>query len=276
MSKGWKNRLAASGIRAVRRLAHLSAGIALATGLAFTTGCTSIPETSELSLLPATIKYDASRPIQVDVENKGGSVEVKVNPKLERPRVTCRVVDLKTGEPSKDEKARARQWISANLTSRAASMLLRVVNNRGALEGTGQFIWISIEIPTCNGVRIRNSAGGVTLKDVSGPIDVANGFGSGEGGPITVNTSQRLSDPVTLNTSEGPVILAMSGRSSGTIDLATANGPVEMRDRTAQITNVVQTAATWTGVLNDPSNAFKLRSGGGLVRVEINPDRAQR
>jgi len=276
MSKGWKNRLATTGMLAARRLGRLSLGAAVATAVALSTGCSSIPETSELSLLPATIKYDASRPIQVDVENKGGSVEVVVNPRLERPRVTCRVVDLKTGEPTKDEKARARQWISANLTSRASSMLLRVVNNRGALEGSGQFIWISIEIPTCNGVRIRNSAGGVSLKDVSGPLDVSNGFGSGEGGPITVNTSQRLSDPVTLNTSEGQVILVMSGRSSGTIDLATANGPVEMRDRTAQITNVLQTASTWTGVLNDPSNAFKLRSGGGLVRVEINPDRAQR
>ncbi|MDX2118193.1 MAG: hypothetical protein SFY96_08445 [Planctomycetota bacterium] len=258
------------------RAAALTLMAAAALGAALLAGCSSIPEADDLSLLPVTARYDSSRPFSIDVENKGGSVDVIVNPKFQRPRVTARVVDFKTGQPVKDEAAAQRKWISANLSPRADSTLVRVVNTKGAVEGTGLYIWITIEVPSCDGVRIRNSAGGVSLKDVGGPIDVANGYGSGEGGPITIRTTQRLVDPVTLSTSDGEIFVAMSGRSSGTIDLATVNGPVELRDRTAQVTNILQTANTWTGVLNDASNPIKIRSGGGLVRVEINPDKTQR
>jgi len=239
-------------------------------------GCSAVPEADSLSLLPATTKFDPTRPLMIDVENKSGSVNITVNPKLDRPYVTCRFLDVKTSTPLPDEAKVARKWIDARFVPRADSTQLRVINTRGSAERGGVFIWISIEVPSCAGVRVRNSAGGVAMKDVSGPIDVSNGFGTGEGGPITLTTTRGITDSVSLSTIEGDVMVTMTGRSTGVLDLASTNGPVEMRDRTGQVGNIVQTASTWTGVLNDGENPIKVRSGGGLVRVEVKPDTGRR
>ncbi len=206
----------------------------------------------------------------IDVENRRGSVRVEVVPGLARPVVRAHFADTGKDEPVEDSwLGQDGVWIGANVEERSHHRVLRVLTRRGSEVDPNLHIDLTIQVPECNGVFIRNSGGPVVLVGVGGAIEVDNGFAGGRGGDVEIRSNRVLTEPVKVATPEGNIAFQTAGQTAGQLDISSKGGSITVKARSGRMRASVIDTETWSGQLNGGENPISLRTGKGSVFVLV-------
>lgn len=205
----------------------------------------------------------ASAPLAVDVENQSGTVLVRVDPKVKTPTVTARPADgrriKKTDQP----------WATAALAAQDERRVLRVV--AGEAEGApAEAIIVTVVVPSCDGVRVKNAGGPVTLEGVGGAVSVANADMGERTARITVDTTRDLTLPVSLISTGGDVRCTAGLGTAGRVTLNAPNGHTEMRAKFAtRVGGGQNQGTTWTATFGQSDNTITLTADHGNAVIEL-------
>jgi hypothetical protein len=221
--------------------------------------------------------WDATSALALDIENSGGSVRVKVDPRLVAPVVEART-RWKAGEPEvwtdDDPPSSVDAVYAAGPEGRAVLVVRAEASGGGPAEAS---IDVDIVVPSCEGIAVKNGWGPVQLVGVTGAITVENGVGmvgAGEmgAGRVEVRTGAPIVDPVALTTTRGPITLVTEPRGRGTIEMLTGDGVTHFRTRYGTLREVRPEPGVWRGVWNGGTNPVHLRTGAGRTRVMVQQD----
>lgn len=145
--------------------------------------------------------------------------------------------------------------------------VLRVETASLAEDQAQHGIDLLIRMPRCDGVRIRNAGGHVSVTDAGGTIDIIN-----EQGSIEFRTTRRMTEPVNLITHEGEVYYQVPPDSTGTFDMLTLEGRTTIKDRGSIIEETYTARGELRFVLNDGDNPVVMRTNRGNVRAWVMDD----
>lgn len=208
--------------------------------------------------------------IALDVENSRGAVLVTVNPRLTAPRVFANAGTLR-GEPV--ENYQGGKWASAQFTESDGRAVLTVRNlpQEGEAE---RWVQIDIEVPSCDGLRVKNADGVVDARGVNGAITIQNGGAGKPGGDVYVEGEKPNTSAIMITTASGDVDLVLPTDSTGNIELISGNGALAaIVAWTGQVTNSVIKPGWYSGILNWGTNQIRVKSSEGEVRLRIGPYR---
>jgi predicted small secreted protein len=208
-------------------------------------------------------------PIAVDVTNWNGEIRLRVDKKLQNPVVRAKVAESNRQSTGETESLRDSVQITAETELESGRAVLRVTAT-GPEDRTGAIVSdITIWVPACNGVRIRNSGGAVFLEGVSGAVQVENGFGGHAGGPIQLLTDQPMVEPVALTTSDGRIHYQVGPQSTGRFELESGTDPVQFWCKIGTVTESEPSVRRWVATLNAGTNHVYLRSEDGPVQAFV-------
>lgn len=193
----------------------------------------------------------------LDVQNFRGVVHVRVESGATQASVTARAINSNQFPGTPD-------WVAADFVQDQGRPVLRVLAVPSS--GSSSPVYLSITLPGCAGVRVRNAGGEVVLTGVGGAIQVENGGPDAPGGLIRVTTKQNLVDHLALETTSGDISLAMGAHSSGTLT-AQAPAGVTFTSALAGASNVQHQGWRWSGVLNQGSRPMSIKTGAGKVTI---------
>jgi len=175
------------------------------------------------------------------------------------------------GQPA--ESRSADKWVSAQITETDGRAILAI---RDVPQGEGDDLWvqIAIEVPSCDGLRVKNSDGTVDARGVNGAITIVNGGAGRPGGYVYVATGKPNSSPISITTSTGDIELVLPTDSTGNVELLSGDGRLAaIVAWTGQVTNSAIKPGVYTGILNWGTNPIRLKTGEGEVRMHIGPYR---
>lgn len=208
--------------------------------------------------------------IAVDVENIRGAVLLRVNNKLTAPRIVANAGTL-TGEPV--ENFQGGKWVTAQFTETDGRAVL-TVRNTPQENQSERWVQVAIEVPSCDGVRVKNSDGAIDIRGANGTITVENGGAGRPGGYIYVATGKPATSPISLTTANGDIDLILPTDSTGNIELTSANGRLAaIVAWTGQVNNSVIKPGQYSGLLNWGTNPIRAKTGEGEVRLHVGPYR---
>lgn len=261
-------RLARECARAIARRPLPVLTLVLAGGLSLVqVGCASRGDAVAISGVEV---LEHTPTIGLDVENVRGAVLINVNPKIPAPRVVA-YAGTRRGQPA--ENRSADKWVTASITESDGRAVLAV--RSVPYDGVDDlWVQVAIEVPSCDGLRVRNSDGTVDARGVNGAITIENGGAGRPGGYIYVAPGKPTSSPITITSSSGDIELVLPTDSTGNVELISANGKLAaIVAWTGQITNSVIKPGSYTGILNWGTNPIRLKTGEGEVRMHIGPYR---
>ncbi|MBC7773370.1 MAG: hypothetical protein H7210_12810 [Pyrinomonadaceae bacterium] len=206
-------------------------------------------------------------PTALDIENYHGTVTIIVDPD---------VTELKTVA-----KVHASLWIDDVVRSQAQDSVrirTRTLEQEGRTVcsirtstrwGDPRQVWVDLTLtmPRCDGVRIFNRGGSVTLVGVSGALQVDNGEFADSSGPIEVRTNAVIVDPVVLVTSSGNIFYQVGPGSTGAYTLDATDGSESFDSTVARPEAVHSNGSVTTATVGDAENSVVLRSAKGDVSV---------
>ena len=210
--------------------------------------------------------------VAVDVTNFNGRVRIIADDTRDEPQVraTTRAKKGLFRRFATQEQLKA-VWIGAELVEQEGGTVLRVLARPDTeVPGSEKVrVHLTVTVPACNGVLVRNSGGRVDLRQVDGAIQVENGFAGTKGGRIDVRTGMVLDAPIALTTTEGNVYLQTGADSTGEVDITSEDGTATVRAYVGTLDDVLVTGRQWRGVLNGGSNPVMLKTGKGAARLLV-------
>lgn len=230
-------------------------------------GCKSAPPVT-VSGLEA---LERSPSIALDVDNPIGSVLVYVDNEVTQPRVIARA-GARTGEPT--ENYNGDRWVTASVTESEGRAVLTVRNTERKPEEKNFWVQVIVVLPSCDGVRIRNSDGLVDVRGVSGAIQIENGGAGRRGGNVKFEAGRPITAPVTISTANGNVDLIFPTGTAGTIELLSGNGMLaNISAWTGQLEHSVHKPGSYKGVLNRGQNKINVKTNEGQIDMRVGPYR---
>lgn len=227
-------------------------------------GCNTIHKVKPVMSAPAD---GWVAPTALDIENFHGTVTIIVDPTVTELKTVARV--------------HASMWISdvvRNQAQDSVKVRTRTVDQDGRAVcsirtstkwGDPKEVWVhlTLTMPRCDGVRIFNRGGSVTLVGVSGAVQVDNGEFAGSSGSIELRTDAVMVDPVVLITSKGNIVYQVAPGSSGAYTLDSEDGSESFDSNVARPEAVHSDGSVTTASVGDADNAVVLRSAKGDVSV---------
>lgn len=201
--------------------------------------------------------------LAVDISNACGSVEVRVDPRWKTPKVEWFAI----GNVPEVSKGKETEWVATDVAVDQGRPVLRVLGTE--LDGQRVPVRVLVMIPSCAGVRVRNSEGPVKLMHVSGAVDVVNGVQGVSGGHVMVVVDGVTREPISVTSTDGNVQVSLARGSSGNVTLTAPVGRVSMKGGKEALRNVRVEKSKWTGVVNGGDNAITLNADGGHVELVI-------
>lgn len=211
------------------------------------------------------------------IDNPNGKVKVYAKPGHEEARVSFRV--------AKEHQLRWRaakmgfefdpvgEYFTAVHTNNGELSTLTVAPTGLTVEGYRPPIDLTVTIPQCDGIEVRNAGGKVIIVGVEGVINVESGTTDHEGGHIEIRTDKAQRESIFATTNNGHVTLVTGPESAGTIELIAPRGKTSFNSRYGVVDDSMPAKGRWTGVWNDGANAIKLQTqdGDASVLVVDNP-----
>jgi len=211
-------------------------------------------------------------PVAVDVTNYHGSVHVLATHRVDEPVVRAKLRAPRWAKRRAKIDAQKAVWIGAEMVEQEGGMVLRVLSRPGddAPDLTDRVrVNLTIRVPECNGVLVRNTDGRVLLEHVAGAIQVENGAGGTEGGTVDVRTNLPLEAPVALTTTDGNIYLQIAPNSQGDLEAVSEDGTAVIRAHVGSLTAFDAGQQRSTAILNDGTNPILLRTSKGIARLLI-------
>lgn len=215
----------------------------------------------QMNMRARTVRLDgeampAGAPLAVDVENRAGTVTLRVDPKLKQPRVEAQPAD---GRSMKKDKP----WAAAELARQDDRWVLRVIGGGNETTDKASPIILTITVPSCEGVRVKNAGGPVTLRDVGGAISVANTATGAPTAGIELRTQRALTAPVTLTSTGGDISCKCGKGSKGQLTITSQSGDVQTQSNSTKFTGGKNLPKGWTGVLGSADNTITISTDHG-------------
>ena len=215
------------------------------------------------------IRIDPVTPVALDIENFHGNVRIVVDPTLTEVRPVI--------------KKRVSWWVEDSIrkdAQEAISVRSRTVEQDGrsvimiktaTTWPEPEKVWVNLTlfVPRCDGIRVWNRGGKVTLEGVSGAIQVENNDYAGAEAPIELRTDRDIIDPVVMTTTSGTVAYQVGPGSTGRFTLDSEDGTEEFDCKVASPRDIYSDGKVTTATLNNGENAVLLRSGSGRVIVLV-------
>lgn len=222
---------------------------------------------------PVTISgselLERSPALAIDVENARGAVLINVNPNVKTPRVTANAGTLR-GEPVANFLG--DHWASSEIQESDGRAVLKVRSTPE--EGTQHWVQLTIDVASCEGVRIKNSDGAIEVRGANGAMTIENGGAGKPGGRVYVEAAKPNTSPISITTASGDIDLVLPTDSTGDIELISGNRALAAIEAwTGQVTNSSIRPGLYTGILNWGTNPIRLKSAEGQVRLHVGPYR---
>lgn len=234
-------------------------------------GAAALPQVGcALKSAPVTISgvevLENAPTLALDVENDRGAVLINVNPKLTAPQINA-VAGTIRGEPV--ENYQGNSWVTAAITEVDGRSVLRVRNT--PVDGeTNRWVQMTIEVPSCDGLRVKNSDGAIDVRGANGTISIENGGAGRPGGEVYVALGKPTTSPIMITTSTGNIDLILPTDSTGNIELISGNGALAaIVAFTGQVTNSSIKPGWYSGILNWGQNPIRVKSGEGEARLRV-------
>ena len=229
------------------------AALVAAALMPMATGCSSSPSRHVVAVSgDATV----TRPLAIDVDNQNGSVEITVDPELDRPTV-------KASCPGPTSTERRPDFVSAELVTEEGRGVLRVIASSPD-RPEPKYVNLRIAVPACDGLRIRNMGGSVRASGVSGAVDVVNDAPGLTGGTI-VRFAAPATQPVSIRANSGGIELHVPEGSTGMLRVKTDRGLIRSDTAMAIVRGASSTSREQSATLNGGVNAISLTGETGEI-----------
>ena len=213
----------------------------------------------------------------VVIDNPYGKVKVYAKPAHEQAHITFRV--------QQERRLRWRaarqgfefdpvgEYFTATHTHTGELSTLTVSPTDLSVEGYRPPIDLTVEIPQCDGIEVRNAGGKVVIVGVEGAIHVESGDSVVAGGPIEIRTEREQLEEIYAMSNGGHVTLVTGPQSAGTVELVAPRGKTSFSSRYGIVDDSMPSKGHWTGVWNNGTNSIYLESqdGDASVLVVENP-----
>lgn len=211
------------------------------------------------------------------IDNPYGKVKVYAKSMHEEARIYFRV-----------DKERQLRWRSARMgldfdptgeyftavhSNSGELSILTITPTDLTIEGYRPPVDLTVYIPQCDGLDIRNAGGKVIIVGVSGAINVESGTSILKGGNIEIRTDKAQLESIHATTNNGHVSLYTGPHSAGTIELIAPRGKTSFNSRFGVVDQSMPSKGYWTGIWNNGTNEIRLSSddGDATVMVVENP-----
>lgn len=211
------------------------------------------------------IRIDAVTPVAFDIENFHGNVRIVVDPSLTevKPVIKKRVSWMVDHVIRKD--AQEAITVRSRTVEKDGRSIVSIKTSTKWPEPERVWVNLTVFVPRCDGVRIWNRGGKVTLEGVAGALHVENLDYAGADAPIEVRTDQDIIDPVMLTTTLGTVAYQVGPGSAGRFTLDSADGEEEFDCKVIPPSDIRSDGTITTATLNRGENPVLLKSGKGRV-----------
>ncbi len=210
------------------------------------------------------------------IDNPYGKVKVYAKPSHEEAHIYFRV----------DQERRLRfraarqgfdfdptgEYFTATHTNTGELSTLTVGPTDLTIEGYRPPVDLTIYIPQCDGVEVRNAGGKVIIVGVTGVINVESGNSVREGGHIEIRTDRDQIESIHATTNNGHVTLVTGPDSAGTIELIAPRGKTSFNSRYGIVDHSMPSKGHWTGIWNDGTNEIRLQAEDGDATVMVVED----
>jgi len=207
------------------------------------------------------------------IDNPNGKVKVYAKPANEEAHITFRV----------DQERRLRfraarmgfefdptgEYFTAVHTNNGELSTLTIKPTDLDVEGYRPPIDLTVYIPQCDGLEVRNAGGKVIIVGVEGAINVESGTTIRKGGDIEIRTDESQNETVHATTNNGHVTLVTGPSSSGTIELIAPRGKTSFNSRYGIVNNSMPAKGHWSGIWNDGTNEIRLNTEDGDASVVV-------
>jgi len=165
------------------------------------------------------------------------------------------------------------EYFTAVHTNNGELSTLTVSPTDLTVEGYRPPVDLTVYIPQCDGLEVRNAGGKVIIVGVTGVINVESGTNIREGGHIEIRTDKSQVETIHATTNNGHVTLVTGPESAGTIELIAPRGKTSFSSRYGVINHSMPSKGHWTGIWNDGINEIRLNTedGNATVMVVENP-----
>ena len=256
-----------------RPTARLLLALSLASiPLAATLGCSSTTFDTLRLDAPALADSSVAGP-GIDISNVRGDITLRVVDRAERISVTPTVRLDKDGPEHFDLNLVASSVdVTAEIQDRGGLPAL-VITTTSTRDSSEFFVDLDITVPSAEGLRIRSGGGVIRVLNIAGAVDIDS-----VRGPVEVRTVHALTQPVSITTGAGDIILSVPPQSAGRITMQAFDGQcyLESRSKDAVVTETYSKGTNLTSVINRGENPITLTTTDGDVRMWVLDDPTER
>lgn len=209
--------------------------------------------------------------LSVDVENFGGDVLVRANPKLKTTVIEVRrVSNMGFGRREESEKELAEITWTASLEPRSGGG--ETLKVRAATPNPEPYFFraeVRVLTPSLDAVTVRTREGHVSVIENQGAVDVETTHGD-----VRVLTPWPITSAVKVVTNQGSIDYRVRGESRGAFDCETHGGEVRQRCEYGRWNAMVKgnDHDRLVATLNDGKNPVFLRTSEKNIRVAVVAD----
>jgi hypothetical protein len=242
--------------------------IALSVSAVSISGCTRWAKHQlKIDGLPADIASVNS--YTVNVTNASGTIEVLTKPSLKTPWVQVKRSRPRPGADMAGPGKHPEQYSNATFSEADGMGTLTVVSSAGDVSTPGEWVRISIWVPSLTDVKIRNSGGHVLVRNARGTVDIQNATTRLGSGTISYASTFPVKSTFMLSTDEGDIDAAIPPASDVKLELTAGGGTASVAARNVKVIGAIEKGSEWTGVINAGAAPATLRTGKGNIKVRI-------
>ncbi len=252
----------------MNRVIGVGLGAILIAALAGTGGLTGCAASDTRRVPIEGVETATVGPLALDIQNQLGEVQVVVEPGLAQPYVEAIPFSEERPIGQVDRAAALKPWVAAQVSeAEPGGRVLRVLCTAAENQPVRP-VYLNVRVPRCDGVRVKNVGGPVTLTGVGGAVEVNCTPSTPtiwqEGAAVRVRTDRALTSGVTISSTDGEVVLILPRTSSGSIEALSPDTVVSLA-QVAGAQNMGDTRTdvrgTYFGSLNNGEAAINLKSG---------------
>lgn len=218
------------------------------------------------------IRVDTATPVAFDIENFSGNVRIVVDPTLTAVKPVIKKRVAWSVDQFIREDAQNAITVRSRTVEQDGRSVITIRTSTSWIEPEKTWVNLTLFVPRCDGVRILNRGGKVTLEGVNGALQVENFEHAGRSAPIEVRTEQAMVDPVILSSDSGSVVYQVGPGSSGQFVLDSGEGDEHLDCRALRADQIHSDGHVTTASLNAGENQVVLRSVKGRVLAVIMND----
>jgi hypothetical protein len=267
----------------LRRAAMLVATVGLLAATGACAGTSRALTLGNVGIVGDLDTLNADTPLALDVSNRLGTVIIDVSPQWTEPLVQAVWLDgpgagVATSAGAATRQDLRPQWTAADLVTENGRATLRVMHADTDENDPARRVALTIRVPRCDGLRVRNAGGPVEVRGVAGAVTIENATSTLRPGPapVRLRTSADLVDPVALTTDAGELTLEAGGGTRGRLQVQAPAGSFSLTDLGGGVRTVTDRAGQIAAVVNGGDSPIILSTPTGPVRVVLGQELSSR